>query len=90
MNFAILATLVASGVIALFVLRGTWNGLLASLGFVFAPLLSLSFWVIKRLTDIGPSNFIPNWMAGAMIAFPFIILFIWPRITIQESEERKE
>ena len=85
MELVFLAVMLTSAVSAGVVFLATRSRMLMCLAFVVAPSLSLSFWAVYRLTGMGPSNFIPNWTAGAMIVFPFLFWFFWSWV----SEEYK-
>jgi len=63
--------------------------LVGSLVFIAAPLVSLDFWVFHKICGLGPSNFIPNWVAGAMILFAAVVvaLYVWDSHSKERDQE---
>ena len=76
MDLVLLATVVTSVFAAVFTFLATHDRLLMS-------------WVVYKLTGAGPSNFIPNWVAGAMMLFPFLFWIFWAWATEEYKEEEQ-
>ena len=75
MGLVAVSVLSVSVITALIVYYVTENILLSYIDFIFLPVLSLTFWVCKRLIGIGPDAFIPTWVAIAMVGIGFFLFF---------------
>ena len=89
MDLVLLATVVTSVFAAVFTFLATHDRLLMSIAFAYPSAFSLSAWVVYKLTGAGPSNFIPNWVAGAMMLFPFLFWIFWAWATEEYKEEEQ-
>jgi len=88
MTLAIILTLSLSATGAI-VATNIAGVLVGSLVFIVAPITSLDFWVLHKIFGFGPSNFIPNWMAGSMVllATALVVLYIWSSHSKERGQE---